>query len=466
MRSHPVALVLVLLGGSAHAAVKNVTNSTELSAAIAAAVAGDEIVLADGTYALTGASCSAVGTQALPIVVRAANHLGAKIEFNGAEGFKVSGAFWRFEDLDIKGVCPSDSNCEHAFHVTGAAHNFQLLNSRVMDFNAQLKVNASMIGAGYVTPNNGLIEGNELGDTRARMTSNPTTKLNIDTGDDWIVRRNYIHDFEKGMGDMVSYGAFFKSGGNRGIMERNLVICSTATGAMGGYRLGLSLGGGGTGAQFCAPAFNANTPCAVEHYGGTIRNNIIVNCSDVGIYLNKARDSHLLYNTLIATNGIDFRYAASTGEAVGNVMGGIIRNREGATSTQTSNLENVILGVFDMMYATPLTGDLTVTGNISMLTGAGPANAKVTDDYCGRTRPASGLTLGALEHTLGDCNTSMPTTDAGVTDDAGNNGGGDHTPMEEPGGCCQSSGGATGALGALAPFALVAGGLLRRRRRS
>jgi MYXO-CTERM domain-containing protein len=455
MGSHRYALVLLLVSASAHARVVPVATPAELTAAIGAAVAGDEIVLADGTYALTGATCSAVGTAAMPIVVRAANPKAAKIELNGLEGFKVTGAYWTFEDLDIKGVCAADSNCEHAFHVSGAAHYFVLRGSKVMDFNAQLKVNASMIGTTWVTPNNGLVENNEIGDTRARMTSNPTTKLNIDTGDDWVVRRNYIHDFEKGMNDYISYGAFFKSGGKRGIMERNLVICTTGTTT--GYRIGLSLGGGGTAPQFCAPAFDINTPCAIEHTGGIIRNNIIVNCSDVGIYLNKGTNSHLLYNTLIETGGADFRYAASTGEAVGNVMSGILRNREGATSTQTANIENVILGVFQMYYRMPLTGDLTVIGGVGDLVGQGPANPLVTDDYCGRARPAGAHTIGALEHSLGGCETTNPTTDAGVGGDAG-------TGEGEPGDCaCRTAGGPGGFL----PFAVVVLvlGVRRRRRR-
>ena len=455
MGFHRYALASLLFGATAQARVVPVATPAELTAAIGAAAAGDEIVLADGTYALTGVTCSAVGTSAAPIIVRAANRQMAKIEFNGAEGFKVTGAYWTFEELDIKGVCPSDTTCEHAFHVTGAAHYFVLRGSKVTDFNAQLKVNASMIGAGYVTPNNGLIEGNELSDTRPRMTSNPTTKLNIDTGDDWIVRRNYIHDFEKGMSDYVSYGAFFKSGGKRGIMERNLVICTT--GADTGYRIGLSLGGGGTGPQFCAPAFNAATPCDPEHTDGIIRNNIIVNCTDVGIYLNKGRNSHLLYNTLISTGGIDFRYAGSTGEAIGNVLSGLIRNREGATSTQTANLENVILGVFQMWYSAPLLGNLGVTGNVGSLVGQGPATPMVTDDYCGRARPAGALTLGALEHSLGGCETTNPTSDAGVTGD-----GGTTPPGDEMDGCaCRTGGGAGGIL----PFAMVMLGLGVRRRR-
>src|SRR4051812_14035196 len=105
--SIPVSLVAV----TAHARVVPVADATQLAAAIAAAMPGDEIVLADGTYGLAGATCGAAGTAAAPIVVRAASPLGAKIQFNGLEGFKVTAPHWHFEDLDIRGVCGVDSNC-------------------------------------------------------------------------------------------------------------------------------------------------------------------------------------------------------------------------------------------------------------------------------------------------------------------------------------------------------------------
>jgi hypothetical protein len=383
-----------------------------------------------------------VGTEAAPIVVRAENSLGATIEFDGLEGFKVSGAHWHFEDLDVRGVCANDSDCEHAFHVMGAADGFVLRRSRVRDFNAQLKVNASKIGDTYVMPNNGLVEYNELGDTRGRDTSNPVTKLNIDTGNDWIVRGNYLHDAQKLGGDGVSYAAFMKSGGQRGLYERNLVLCSKDT--TGGTRIGLSFGGGGTAPQFCAPAYDANTPCSIEHEGGTMRNNIIVNCSDVGIYLNKGHDSHIQFNTLIATNGVDFRFDTTSGEAVGNLLASAIRTRDGGTMTENGNRMNVDASEFTAWYRAPLDGDLAVIGDVSELIASAPMRADVTDDYCAATRPTGALTMGALEHSVPTCDTTRPPTgmpadpsgDGAPDGDAGTNDPGEMS--DDGGGCCQA----------------------------
>jgi len=442
---------------TAAAGVIDVSTPAELTAAISSAAPGDEIVLADGTYPLTGASCSTDGTANQPIVVRAATPLGATIQFDALEGFKVSGAHWHFEGLDVHGVCADDSNCEHAFHVSGAADGFVLRNSRVVDFNAQLKVNAAQINNVFRTPNSGLIENNEVFDTRGRNTSNPVTKLNIDTGDDWIVRGNYLHDAEKLGGDTISYAAFMKSGGNRGLFERNLVICSRAT--TGGTRIGLSFGGGGTAPQFCAPAFDANTPCSIEHHDGTIRNNIIASCSDVGIYVNRGHNTRVLYNTIVDTSGVDFRFDTTSGEAVGNLMSGTVRPRDGGTVTSTGNMTGVDLAMFQTWYADPAIGDLAVTGDISVLIGAGPMRADVTDDYCAQTRPSGALTLGAIEHSVGGCDTTTPPVDP----DPDPVPGGDDTAVDPPGGggCCQSG----PPTSSLALAGLVAFAVLGRRRR-
>jgi uncharacterized protein (TIGR03382 family) len=428
------------------AAIINVTTAAQLVAAIDNASPGDEIVLADGTYALTAnVNCDTAGTAMQPIIVRAATPLGAEIELDTTEGFKVTAPHWQFDGLDIVGVCATDASCEHAFHVMGAADDFTLRNSRVRDFNAQLKVNATMIGGAYVQPHRGLVAYNEIGDTRARnVTNNPVTKLNIDTGDDWVVRGNYLHDARKDGGDNISYLAFMKSGGRRGLFERNLVICTREH--TGGTRIGLSFGGGGTGNEFCAPAFDANVACSTEHTGGTMRNNIIVNCSDVGIYLNEAAESHILYNTLIGTTGIDFRFATTSGDAIGNLMTSVPRTRDGATMNATGNMTNVDVAQFDTWYLTPLMGDLSVTGDVSTLIGAGPTDASVTNDYCAKPRPVgSPYTLGALEHSVTPgCDTRRPPVSTNDpppgTVDAGPNFAADDFPRMDPpeSGCCQT----------------------------
>ncbi len=236
-----------------------VSNTAGLIAAIGGAQPGDEIVLANGTYELSGnhgVNCSNAGTPAAPIVVRAAHPLGAHIVSTAVEAFAVSAPNWRFEGLDIRGACADDSDCEHAFHVTGRATGFQMLRNRVADFNAQLKVNAD---GDHNQPDGGLVEGNEFLDTHPRHTSGPVTPVNIDIAADWVVRGNVIRDFHKVGGNEVSYGAYAKGGARRPLFERNLVLCADLD-MTGGTRIGLSLGGGGMDPALCAPKYDAASP--------------------------------------------------------------------------------------------------------------------------------------------------------------------------------------------------------------
>ena len=77
-----VFLAAALLAPPALAKTVNVTDVATLTAAINAAAAGDEIVLAAGTYKFTQSpNCGAAGTPAAPIVIRSASPLAAKIEF-------------------------------------------------------------------------------------------------------------------------------------------------------------------------------------------------------------------------------------------------------------------------------------------------------------------------------------------------------------------------------------------------
>lgn len=410
------ALIVAMLAGSVGSAREvRVSDAASLREAISGAVGGDVIVLAAGTYRLTSTlPCRANGSASRRIVMRAETPFAARIDSDTLVAVSVTGAYWTFEGLHLRGICADDSECEHAFHVTAGATDVVLRNNRLVDFNAQIKVNAVAEAPGRARiPHRGLIEANEVFDTRPRNLrdrGNSVNKININTGDDWVVRENYIHGWWNNGGNYVSHGVYMKSGGRRGIMERNLVICATPDVPLQRWsdsRIGMSFGGGGTASQYCAPAFDSNVQCGVEHEDGIMRNNIVVNCSDAGIYVNRGRNTRVLHNTLIATGGIDFRFDTTTGIAVGNLISGGIRARDGATFKGSANFTHVTTGSFEGWYAKPLQGDLSLRGDVSRLIGRAPPAALVTDDFCGRPRPVGGiLTHGALEHSLGDCGTS------------------------------------------------------------
>ncbi|MDZ4812577.1 MAG: right-handed parallel beta-helix repeat-containing protein [Pseudomonadota bacterium] len=405
LRANVAVLVLAVVASvtSVQAQIFSVSDATGLRNAINAAAPGHEIVLAPGTYNIVGnLLCDTAATAGAPIVVRAATPRTALIRFDALEGFKVSEPHWRFEGLDIEGICSVDNDCEHAFHIFGAADFTVIRDNRVRDFNAQIKSNGNTVGPAFVFPDDALIERNSFYDTRARNTSLPVTKIDVVGGRRWIVRANRIYDFEKAGGNTVSYAAFLKGNSRDGMFERNLVICERQF--SGGVRLGLSFGGGGTSPGSICEDGN----CTPEHQNGTMRNNVIVNCpADVGIYLNAAANSRIQHNTLYNTSGVDVRYATSVADLRNNLMDGQIRNRDGGTHTSAGNLTQVPLGSFTTWFQAPALANFRLLDG-SAIVNLGAAAPLVTDDFCANLRNDALLDIGAVEYDGdGICDTTI-----------------------------------------------------------
>jgi hypothetical protein len=355
---------------------KIVSSAPALMAAIGSARPGDLIEIAPGRYGVTGGSIATggAGTESAPITVRASRLGQVLLEFNLLEGFVVRHPYWTFENLEIAGVCSNDSNCEHAFHVVGQARAVVIRNNRVRDFNAHIKVN----GLNGAYPDAGVIHSNTLYNTRPRGTSNPVTVIDIVAASQWQVRDNFIADFVKGGGDQISYGAFIKGGGSGGMFEGNIIICSLTLQQQPGMRVGLSFGGGGTGAQFFR-----NGDTAFEHEQGIAANNIVAHCNDFGIDVNRSKGITIAHNTLINTAGIDVRNHPASAAVSANVIEGRIRERNGGWAMRADNWQGSARSLFrdadrlDLEYV--------------HRPEAVPALAAVTHDICGELRASRTL---------------------------------------------------------------------------
>jgi hypothetical protein len=218
--------------------------------------------------------------------------------------------------------------------------------------------------------------------------------------DNWTVRRSVFADSAKQGGDGTSYIGFFKGAGRSGIFEQNLVLCRWRH--RGGARVGLSLGGGGTGPEFCR-----DKRCSSEHIAGTIRNNIIAGCSDAGIYLNKAADARIHNNLLYRTRGIDARFAETTATIVNNIIDGRILKRDGAEAVTDNNLISGFKAVGLMSVAEgalddPANGSFAFNAP-SHARAAGTSIKQVGDDLCGRPRKSNAPGIGPFSEGRADC---------------------------------------------------------------
>ena len=374
-----------------------VASPDELRAALARAEPGAVITLLPGSYRFEGSrlDASRPGRADAPITVRAAVPGSVRIELAMVEGFRVSAPYWRFENLAIRGVCGADDDCEHAFHVVGAASHFAAVNNTISDFNAHFKIN----GEGGQFPDDGLIASNTLDNTHARATAKPVTPIDLVAASRWTIRANLISDFIKGEGDRISYGAFAKGGGSANLFERNVVWCERRLQGLPGQRIGLSLGGGGTGREVCR-----DRQCITEQDGGILRANLIAGCSDAGIYLNSAAASKVADNTVVDTGGIDVRFPTSSAQLDGNLVDGSIGSRNGGVlhlgDNRTAPVWQSFAGWHPVrsLFADPGSGDFSWRGN-APLRGRSAASGAI--GLCGTARRAEAA-YGAFD-SFGDC---------------------------------------------------------------
>lgn len=321
--------------------IREVRSVAELIQAVASANPGDVIELLPGTYRLTGYGLriDRPGTAAAPITLEAHRLGDAVIEGQAVEAIKLSAPYWHIENLEMHGDCGTDdTDCDNAIHVVGAARYTVLRNLRLVDFNAQIKVN----GEGGAFPDDGVIEDSTLIDTRPRQTANPVTPVDIDAASGWHITANLIADFVKAQGDQTSYGGYGKADASGTEFHRNVVLCAYHVKNQPGARIGLSFGGGGSGAAYRRDLGHTG----FEHRDGRISDNLIAFCSDAGIYLNRAAHARISHNTLLDTAGIDVRFPESSAEITDNIVDGPIHARQGAIIHGSGNLTPFLLGLF------------------------------------------------------------------------------------------------------------------------
>lgn len=356
------------------AAVQAITvNSVPaLAQALRAATAGAVIEIAPGRYRITGTlHTGQPGRADAPITLRAGPTGGVQLESATTEAFKLTQPHWVIEHLSLRGVCERDHDCEHAFHVVGAAVGTVIRHNRLQDFNAAIKVNGERGGF----PDDGRITHNHIANRAPRQTDRPVTPIDIVAASRWVVSDNLIANFVKDGGDGISYGAFMKGGGRGGRFERNLVVCTPAGISQPGVRVGLSLGGGGTSASACR-----EQPCLAEHSQGVIADNIVAHCNDVGIDVNASPGAELRHNTLINTAGIGIRNEPASARVRANLLDGRVRVRPPGRLETADNLQTDLRTIFT-------DADALALGWASRPSPVPSADEAA--DFCGRPRGAS-----------------------------------------------------------------------------
>jgi len=363
-------------------AVIRVDTAADIAQALLDSGPGTHIVIAPGRYSFNKTlRLGRDGQAKAPILVSALVPGSVQLDFTQVSGIQIDRPHWAFENLNIRGTCERDHDCEHAFHVVGAGAFTTLRNNLVQDFNAHIKVN----GLNGEWPDHGLVAFNTLTNRATRQTDRPVVMLDLVGASHWKVQDNLVTNFAKGQGNRVAYGLFMKGASEGGRIERNLVICSPTDVSRPGERVGISFGGGGTQP---AAVCRSNGCAAFEHRHGLAANNIVAHCNDAGLDINRASDIVLAHNTLINTAGVSARRSPTQGRLLSNLLEGNISARDGAALNLELNVNEPISQVFvnpDALLLQWFEPPETV-----------PSRAFVTNDFRGLTRHDATLP-GALE---------------------------------------------------------------------
>ncbi|MGF1692167.1 chondroitinase-B domain-containing protein [Photobacterium kagoshimensis] len=380
-----------------------VDNEQEIIKAINTAQPGTEIIIKNGDYYLEQKrinSSLTYPTSKSPIIVRAETAGKVNLELTTLEGLFLNRPNWIITGLRFIGNC--QPHCEHAIHIVGHADNLQVSHNEFVDFNAAIKVN----GVDRNYPDFGKVSHNYFYFTEPSESSSSVTPVNLDSGNSWVLSNNIIRDFIKLGGNQVSYGAFIKGGANNGAIENNLIVCNSTNNDYGGYQVGVSLGGGGMKRATRRDKANYETNLSV------IRNNIMMHCNDVGVYINQGKDTIVNNNILYNTNGIDVRFKQSTALVTNNILSGDIRKRDKGVAETISN--TVLRKDFwrggeqlDGWFKAPAVGNFTPSKTLAksevpypFLTTSESTGKKPIYDFCGNTILDNDAFIGAFKDAL------------------------------------------------------------------
>lgn len=356
------------------AATRVLAGGAEIVAAVAAAQPGDVLEIAPGRYALPGTLRTQRGGRPdAPITLRAARAGTVTLEVRRVEGAVVAHPYWIFENLGWRGLCPADDDCEHALHIVAGARATVVRNNLSTDFSAHLKIN----GQDGQFPDDGLLQYSTLVNTRPRRGTAPVTFVDLVAASGWQYLDNRVENFVKEGSNGISYGLFMKGAGRGGRIARNVVICTPAAVGQAGLRLGISMGGGGTGKEVCR-----DKRCEFEHADGVVANNVVAHCNDAGIDVNHSRAIAVLHNTLVNTQGILVRNPPADARVAGNLLDSRVRARAG--TTLDADVDNLRTGSLAAWLADADLLDLRWKEAPAPV--ATPPEAPL--DFCGRRRAA------------------------------------------------------------------------------
>lgn len=351
--------------------VVTVSTEPQLRAAIGALTSGTTVVIAPGTYALTGPLY--LNGAFSDVVIRGATNNRNDVVLvgkgmNAASDGGVPFGIWTgggvtrvtIANLTIRDVY------YHPIIFNGGTQQPRVYNVRLLDAGQQfVKSNPDGAGGGV---NGGIVEYSVIEYTTA-APSWYTNGVDVHTGDGWIIRHNLFRRIRSAQG-LAGPAVLMWNNSRNSVVEANTFIDNHRD---------ISLG-------LIERAPN-------DHTGGVVRNNFIARGpgagGDVAIGVMDSPGTRVVHNTIwlggAYANAIEYRFPDTTGVAiVNNLTDARVLARDGGVASVVGNVTNAPAGYF----VAPAQGDLHLTAAASAALDQVAVLGDAPLDWDGQPRPS------------------------------------------------------------------------------
>jgi hypothetical protein len=360
--------------------VVNVSTVAQLQSAVAAIASNTTIVIAPGTYNLTGTLYINGTFTNVGIRGATANREDVVLVGKGMSAANDGGVpFGIWVGGNVAGVTIANLTIRDVFYhpimLNAGAQSPLIHNVRLVNAGQQLlKSNPNGSGGGV---DNGIVEYSAFEyDTTSR--DDYTNGVDVHTGDNWIIRHNLFRNIRAPQGQLAGPAILMWNGSTNTLVDGNTFVNCQREIALG---------------------LIERTPN--DHSGGIVRNNFIYRNvpGDSAIYVGDSPNTQVLHNSIFISgtyaNPIEYRFPHTTGTVIANnILDGTIAARNGATGSVSGNFTTATAALF----VNPAAGNLHLSPSASAVLNkvASPPAAAATD-WDGQPRPAGSTDLGADE---------------------------------------------------------------------
>jgi hypothetical protein len=385
--------------------------ASTLGAIVSGAQPGDVIVLADGTYRVSGDVV--MNIRQPHVTLMSASRDASRVIVDGGADYAAR---------EILQISASDVTVAHLTLRHGRDHLVHLFPGARADIGRITLFGLALADAGqqflksntdgseasfdtahfvdHVTVACSSFTMSEAG--RWYVPTNPSNRdypcytggLDAHAAAGWVVSRNRFEGIYCEGDSLAEHAIHFWLGGRDQVIERNLIVnCARGIG------LGLGEGVGVHERPYADRPHAADTQGRYTgNYDGVVRNNVIyadVAAFDTGISLEQAMGARVLHNTVVVTgaakgDAIEYRFPNSLVEITNNLATSI-RQRDGGRGIVSHNGLNPSLAIF----VDPARGNFRLAQSASTAIGQGVPQTDAGLDMSGRAHDPVAPDLGA-----------------------------------------------------------------------